>query len=125
MGIISAILTLIDFLSGLISGYAGLFTLSGTATFNMSGTASNSGGTYSSVLSLNLSIPENAVVDSISLSGSMSPSVGGVRHLLNSGGAGWIAGTGKQQNNLSGYFIEVLNLEIWYLEIYNMACSTT
>lgn len=66
----------------------------GRGTFSFSGTASNSGNSTSSVISLNLtnntSIPPHAVVDRIRTTSDISYSVGGVRHQINPGGIGWL-----------------------------------
>lgn len=67
----------------------------GHGTFSFSGTASNSGNSTSSVLYLDLtnnsSIPPYAVVDEINTTSDISYSVGGVRHQINPGGAGWLS----------------------------------
>lgn len=66
----------------------------GYGTFTFSGTASNSGNSISSVISLDLtnnsSIPPHAIVDSIDTASSISYSVGGVHHQINPGGLGWL-----------------------------------
>lgn len=67
---------------------------SGYGSFTFSGTASNSGNSTSTVLTMNLAnnsnVPPHAIVDRISTSSSISYSVGGVHHQLNPGGLGWI-----------------------------------
>lgn len=86
---------------------------SGYNTFTFSGTAKNSGGSISNIISLNLSsnskIPNGAVVDRISTASSISYRVGGVYHQLNPGGDGWIQSSSSDATSgdfdLSGYNI--------------------
>lgn len=79
---------------------------SGYDTFRFSGTAKNSGGSISNVLTLDLTnnskIPPKAIVDEISTSSSISYNVGGVYHQLNPGGKGWF--TSKYSNATNGDF---------------------
>ena len=65
-----------------------------SGTFSFTGTASNPGFDVSSSIYCDLTnnsrIPKSAIVDSITTTGSMSQSVGGVTTYLNPGGQGWL-----------------------------------
>ena len=65
-----------------------------SGTFTFTGTASNPGFDVSSSIYCDLTnnsrIPKSAIVDSITTTGSMSQSVGGVTTYLNPGGQGWL-----------------------------------
>lgn len=90
----------------------------GSGTFSFSGTASNSGnpttssgvnyaGNDSSILSINLtnntSIPPNAIVSSVTTSGTQSPSQGNVRHKIMPASEGiWYESTVSSAS--SGYY---------------------
>lgn len=102
----------------------------GSGTYKFSGTAQNSGNGYSTVLTLNLTnnpeIPEGATVKSANTTGTMSTNVGGVQHMLNPGGAGWLASSatnGRASFDFSPYNIGVKNL--WQFKYYQSAYSST
>ncbi len=85
---------------------------SGYGTFNFVGTASNSGGGDSPVLTLDLAIntkiPVGAVVKSITTSSSQSPSQGNVHHMLKPADGSWY--TSKVSSATSGaYNISLTN----------------
>ncbi len=102
----------------------------GSGTYKYSGTAQNSGNSYSTVLTLNLTnnpeIPDEAIVKSVNTTGTMSTNVGGVQHMLNPGGAGWLASSatnGRASFDFSPYNIGVKNL--WQFKYYQSAYSST
>lgn len=105
----------------------------GRGTFKFSGTAKNSGGTNSTILSLdltnNVSIPEGAIVKSIKTEGNISSQVGNVQHMLNPNREGWItapisAMPGKATFNIGteqGIAVKVP----WQFRYYQAATKST
>lgn len=105
----------------------------GRGTFKFSGTAKNSGGTNSTILSLDLtnnsSIPEGAIVKSIKTEGNISSQVGNVQHMLNPNREGWItapisAMPGKATFNIGteqGVAVKVP----WQFRYYQAATKST
>lgn len=73
-------------------------TATGNGEFKFTGSCSNSGNSISNAISLNLTnnpqIPPQAIVSGVTTKGSVSPSVGGINHMLNPGNRGWLTSSG-------------------------------
>lgn len=126
-------ITKVDRMDMFAGGIPSIYTRirSGYDTFRFSGTATNSGGSISTVLTLDLTnsskIPPHAIVDRISTSSSISYSVGGVYHQLNPYSLGWISarnsGATSGDFDLSGYGVEARKL--WQFRYSQTALKST
>lgn len=126
-------ITKVDRMDMFAGGIPSIYTRirSGYDTFRFSGTAKNSGGSISNILTLDLTnsskIPPHAIVDRISTSSSISYSVGGVYHQLNPNNLGWIqarnSGATSGDFDLSGYGVEARRL--WQFRYSQTALKST
>lgn len=105
----------------------------GFGEFSFSGTCSNPGNSYSNIITLDLrnnsQIPEGAILSGVSTHGSISPSVGGVNHLIQPGSMGWAisnavgGGTGYYPDIDESYGIAVKN--VWQFQYMQTAFAST
>lgn len=103
----------------------------GSGTFRFTGTASNPGNSYSTTLTLDLSdkpnVPQGAIATDIYTSGTLSPDVMGVDHMLNPGGKGWVTAVSGMGDDGS-FDMEPYGQEVkqsWQFMYYQSAFART